>query len=236
MSIVLAGSAAFAKILKSRFSVPIILLGILGAAAVPREGLAACDIFPRAYVHTSAQTGQVAVTKDLSLDQITALAKEIGKTRNAAVLGFYIGRFQHQASATVETGPEARCTKHLRIEIDLQLIDRRIQVGRELLQQPCLLYAAVNHYEKKASADETVFARYVDAIAATLNSTPVLDDFAPIDEPGEVAIRRHAEQRVEALVDQSLPSLKSARNAAQLAVDTPEEMRLLGEACRKAAY
>lgn len=233
MSIAAFEFTAPTKVTRLRFAVPMVLVGLLGATAIPRVALAACGIALEASFRIHIQTGRVDVATDFSLGEISDQAKASGQASRTASLGFYIARFQHRVFAIVETGPEATCTRHLRINVDLQLVDRRIQVGRELLQQPCLLQAALGHYEKMSVADETVFAQYVNALAATLNSTPVMDDVVPNDRSLEDTLRLHAEQHAKALVNQTLLPLQEARSVALQAVDTPEERRLLGDACRK---
>jgi hypothetical protein len=112
-------------------------------------------------------------------------------------------------------------------------MDRRIELGRELEQDACLLAAALRHYEKKAKADEAVFARYVLAIATTLRATPLpainLTVGRSLDQPARTRI----EQWVDSLVEKSLQPFHDARMATQQAVDTPLELSRLAHACQR---
>ena len=113
------------------------------------------------------------------------------------------------------------------------LVDRHIEIGRELRQQPCLFEVARQHYEKKATADEMVFARYVAMVTTGLHSMPLPAMSVSTDHPPDAAAREQIKRWTTTLVEQNLQSFYDARIVAQEAVDTPEELKRLGQACEK---
>jgi hypothetical protein len=114
----------------------------------------------------------------------------------------------------------------------LLLVDRHIEIGGELKQQPCLFEVARQHYEKIATADEMVFARYVAVVTTALHSTP-LPAMSATDHPPDEAARKQIERWTTNLVEQNLQSFYDARIMAQQAVDTPEELKRLTQACEQ---
>jgi hypothetical protein len=69
------------------------------------------------------------------------------------------------------------------------LVDRHIEIGRELRQQPCFFEVARQHYEKKATADEMVFAQYVTVVTTALHTTPLPAMSGSTDDPTDEAAR-----------------------------------------------
>lgn len=193
--------------------------------------LAACEISSKGDIHVVAEPAPVKAATNFSLDQIAELAGGTGNAGAGKPLGFYTGRFLDTMSVSLETGPEVRCTRHVRIEIVMRLVDRRIEIGRELRQRPCLFSAAMQHYEKKAKADEVVFAQYVKSTAVTLEGTPLPAVAVQPDQPLDATSRMQIEQWVKTMVDQVQEPFHSTRLAAQQGVDTPQEMKRVSDAC-----
>jgi hypothetical protein len=92
----------------------------------------------------------------------------------------------------------------------------------------------VQHYERKAKADEIALARYIDSTAAALRATPLPAINIPADQPLDAASRTDLEAWVKTQVEPTLDAFHAARIAAQQAADTPEEMERLAQACTKA--
>ena len=95
------------------------------------------------------------------------------------------------------------------------------------------LWVARQHYEKKATADEMVFAQYVAVVTTALHSNPLPAMSASVDHPPDEAARQQINRWATTLVEQSLQSFYDARIVAQEAVDAPEELKRLGQACEK---
>ena len=115
----------------------------------------------------------------------------------------------------------------------MQLSDRHIEVGRELRHRPCLFTAALEHYEKKAQADETALARYATAFMTTLRSAPLPTVRLSSNQSLDEGARAQIEEWMTVLVNESLEALHEDRNAAQQAVDTPDELKRLERACER---
>jgi hypothetical protein len=215
-----------------RLSIASISLALILVIITSSAAVAACEMSPRADIQVIADPGSVAVATHFSLQQINRLADDMGYIGKGLRLGFYVGTLSDNVSATLEVGPETPCTRHIRLEVGLSLVGRRIEIGRELRQQPCLFSAALQHYKKKSNADESAFAQYVESTAATLRATPLPAVDIPPDRQLDDTSRRQLEQWVKARLDQSLTAFHEARIAAVQAIDTPEEMGQLAQSCR----
>jgi hypothetical protein len=123
------------------------------------------------------------------------------------------------------------CLPHLQIELHLRLAQRRIEIGQEVVKQPCLYDAVLEHYRKKADADEAAYKVYVAWVAAALRETAFSGQAANSDTGLDETVRTQARQWAKSIVDQGWDLAHGARVAAQRAVDTPEEMRRLAQAC-----
>jgi hypothetical protein len=75
-----------------------------------------------------------------------------------APLGFCISTVLHKVSVQVEPGPTARCGENTQIDLTLRLVNRRIEIGREIPQQSCRYPTVLRHYQKKAAADRAACA------------------------------------------------------------------------------
>ena len=210
-----------------------LMVGILVASEPTVTSAAACGVSPRADIQVVAEPGPVSVGSTFSLSEIDQLARETGYGGSGPRLGFYIGRFLHTVAIGLEPDLVTGCAERARVEVHMQLSDRHIEVGSELRQRPCLFTAALEHYEKKAKADEAALARYATAFATTLRSThlPAVNLFSTqsLDEDARAQI----EEWVTVLVNESLQALHEERNAAQQAVDTPDELKRLERACER---
>jgi hypothetical protein len=206
-------------------------LALVSVIITSSAAAAACDMSQRADVQVIAKPESVALATEFSLEQINRLARDTGYVGKGPRLGFYVGTFLDTVSATVEVGPETPCTRHIRIEVDMSLVGRRIEIGRELRQRLCLFSAALQHYKKKANADEGAFAQYVESTAAMLRATPLpAVDIRP-DGRLDGESRRQLEQWVKKRLGQSLTAFREARITAQQAIDTPEEIGRLTQSC-----
>jgi hypothetical protein len=209
-----------------------LMVGIL--ATEPTVTLAAaCGVSPRPDIQVFAEPGPVSVGSTFSLSEIDQLARETGYRGSGPRLGFYIGRFLHTISIGLEPDLVTGCGERMRVEVHLQLSDRHIEVGKELRHRPCLFTAAHEHYEKKAQADETAFARYVTAFTTTIRSAPLPTVNLFSNQSLDEGTRAQIEGWVTVLVNDSLEALHEERIAAQEAVDTPDELKRLERACER---
>jgi hypothetical protein len=211
-----------------------LMVGILATAEPTVTSAAACGVSPRADIQVFAEPGPVSVGSTFSLSEIDQLARETGYGGSGPRLGFYIGRFLDNISVGLEPDLVTGCEERVRVEVHMQLSDRHIEVGRELRHRPCLFTAALEHYEKKAQADETAFARYATAFTTTLRSTPLPTVSLFLNQSLDEDARAQIEEWVTVLMNGSVEALHEERNAAQQAVDTPDELERLERACERA--
>jgi hypothetical protein len=212
-----------------------VTLSLLLAVSLTHPASAACERGTRPAIHVVAEPTPVTVAADFSLSELSDLAHRAGGSEEHAPLGFYTSTVQQMVNVELGSGPAAACTASLRIELNIQLASRRIEIGREMQRQGCRYSAVLRHYQKKAAADSVVFARYVSVITSTLGTTPVPHVQMDGDDAGAVSGRQQLVQWVQDIVQQSLPSLQKARREAFQAVDTTDEMRQLAEACSQGA-
>jgi hypothetical protein len=202
-------------------------------ALMPPVGALACEGLPGTNIQIIAKSEPAVLASGLSLSEIDQLARHTGYVGKGPRLGFYFGHFSDTVSIGVEPEPKSNCAGHIQVEVHMLLVDRHIEIGRELRQQPCLFEVARQHYEKKATADEMVFAQYVAVVTTALHSNPLPAMSASVDHPPDEAARQQINRWATTLVEQSLQSFYDARIVAQEAVDTPEELKRLGQACEK---
>jgi hypothetical protein len=202
-------------------------------AVMPPAGALACEGLPDADIQVIAKSEPAVLTSDLSLSEIDQLARQTGYVGKGPRLGFYFGHFSDKVSIGVEPEPKSDCARHIQVEVHMLLVDRHIEIGRELKQQPCLFEVARQHYEKIATADEMAFARYAAVVTTALHSTRLPAMSVSGDHPPDEAAREQIKRWTATLVEQNLQSFHDARIMAQQAVDTPEELKRLERACEK---
>ena len=213
----------------------ILPLSLLFAVGLIQTAAAACEGYTRPSIHVIAEPAPVNVAADFSLSEISDLAHRVGEPHVQAPMGFYISTVLHYVSVQVEPSPTTACAEDLQIELTIQLASRRIEIAREIQWQPCRYWTVLRHYQKKAVADNEVFADYVNTVATNLRNAPMPMIQADMGDSSAAEARHQLEQWVEKVVDQNLQSLQKARRAAFQAVDTADEMRQLTESCSHGA-
>jgi hypothetical protein len=210
-------------------------LSLLLAVSLTRPAAAACEGGTRPSIHVVAESTSVSVAADFRLPEISDLARRVGEPLTMAPLGFYTSTVLHKISVQVEPGPTARCEENTQIDLTIRLVNRRIEIAREIQQQSCRYPTVLRHYQKKAAADRAAFATYVNTVVTALRSTPLPMIQADMDHASMAEARQKLEQWVEDVVDRKGQSLQQARRAAFQAVDTADEMRQLAESCSQGA-
>jgi hypothetical protein len=191
----------------------------------------ACESRVKTDVNIIAESAPVSVASDFSLSHIATLAHRAPHSAVQPPPGFYISTVVHKVSMQLEPGPTHACAGDLRIDVSIELTGRQIEIGREMTEQSCRYSAILRHYQKKAAVDSAVFTKYLDVVKAALHAAPLPTLQIGTDEDLSAATRQRIEQWVKKVVDQHLQSYQVARLLAMQAVDTPDEMRQLSEAC-----
>lgn len=192
--------------------------------------MSACPGPPRAAFDVVAVHGPVEISADLTLAQIAELANRTGRVGKHPPLGFYIGGFGSPVSADIGSLNEVDCSKPVQITVTLALANRRIEIGKELADKPCLFSVVRDHYRRHAASDDAVLAKFARALAPALRRVslpPLGHDPALAGED-----RRKVEQAVTSTVERGIPSLDAARANARNDVDTPEEIEKMKAAER----
>ena len=210
-------------------SVRLLSSGVLGGLLQAND--ARCAIPSTAEVHIVAQSSPASIDTNFTLDQIAGLARKFGDSNSRTPLGFYLGSFNDSVVVSLAHGPRSECTGRVRIDVRLQLTDRHIVVGHELAQQQCSFLAALNHYRKKAVADETTFAQYASALRTTLATISLPLEAIETEGIFYATGKSIVKKMVNDLIEHSVEPLHATRIASQKAVDTPDEMKRLAEAC-----
>lgn len=202
---------------------------LTAAAIITRIG--ACTGPPRASYDVTAAHGRVTISTELSLRQITDLARISGRVGKHAPLGYYLGTFGYQVSVHLDERNETDCSLPIQVSVSLMLLDRRIGIGKELVAWPCLFNLARAHYGHHATADDAALTELLVALRPVLErlALPGLRGRADYAEQD----RRGVEVAVKSAVDGLLEPFDAARAADR--VDTPGEIEALsGERCHRA--
>lgn len=162
--------------------------------------------------------GTVYEATDYTLAQINEMAHRTDRSGKHAPLGFYSSDFGYTISEPVH------------LAVTLMLSDRRIQIGKDLLAEPCLYALAREHYRRHAAADDVALSESTPAVEKSLQqvSLPRLQH----DATRAGADREKLQVAVRVAVDQTLAQLEAQRANAREAVDTPEEVKKLSGTCR----
>lgn len=204
----------------------ILLLGSILAAGAPAT---ACPAPPPVYVAVLMDVAAVATRTDFTLAQIEAMRQRAGGVDRHPTLGFYGHRFGYTVEVKPVRADDNNCVGSVQVSVHVVLSDRVIEIGRDLLDNPCLYGVAEAHYRRHASADDLMLRQYAQAIAPAVKAAqlvPPQPDFA-IDK-----VDRHAiEQLVRSTIDATLVPYDAARKAAQASVDTRTEAVKMATTC-----
>jgi len=185
-----------------------------GGAAWADNGSCAADA--QRHVEVDQDIKTVAVSTDFDLAAIDTMAAKFGASIARPPEGFYLGRFSYTMDTDPAEVPED-CSATVHIHLTLHLTERVIEIGRELLSQPCRESAEIEHYQRHATADAAVIARYAALIRDHLTAEPI--------KPGDLR------DWVGAIVERDIKSLNDDRRAAQNAINTPGEFAHIDGAC-----
>lgn len=205
------------------------MIAVLAAITVLATTASGCIQQPAIDFDVAAIHRPPSVRTDFDLKQLTAMAAATHRRGKHDPLGFYLGTFGYTIDVQFDRDEE-RCVREVAIRMAFSLIDRRIEIARDLREHPCLYKAALAHYMRHANADDRVFSQYVRRVEQALRTTP---NEEILDSPSTDGLD---ESRVKAAVtritEEVLAPFSAARDAAPDAVDTPLEVERLSSACR----
>jgi len=169
--------------------------------------------------------GRVDMATDLTLAQIAELADRTGRVGRHPPLGFYTGGFGLVVGTDISARSESGCSKPVRVAVKVMLVNRHIEIGRELVANPCLFSVVRDHYRRHAASDDaalTAFARKLAAALPRLSLPPLAHDPALAEED-----QHRVERAVASAIDPQLEWLDAARANARDQVDTDKEVEKL---------
>ena len=176
------------------------------------------------HVTVAGRHDKVTVRTDFPLDEIAAEAARSGKPVSHRPLGFYLGRVAYRIKWYEERPRIGDCPPVIRIQASLALVDREIEIGRELVADPCLYQRILLHYTKHASADEAAFDRFVETLRTALSDSSLLGSFRSLHRAQD---DNDIDKSMRTIIDRALRPLHETRTMFQNSVDTPQQIQLL---------
>jgi hypothetical protein len=183
----------------------------------------------RAVFSIQALHEPVDVGSNFTLSEIARLAEQTGWTGNHIPLGFSIARTGYALSLTVDAIAEAVCVEPVQVAVSIKLMDRHIEIAKDLAGDPACVPLARHHYILQAASNDAVLTQFMEELNSVLSqlTLPNLQhDVARADEDGE-----RIDQMIRAAIDRVWPSLSVAMRAAAAGVDSPDEIAGLVHAC-----
>jgi hypothetical protein len=190
---------------------------------------AACPTPPQTYVAVLMDESAVAIRTDFTLAQIAAMRRQVGGVDQHPNLGFYGHRFGYSVEVEPIAGAGKACVVSVRVRVHMVLSQRVIELGRDLLDSPCLLAVAEAHYRRHATADDRAFGQYAKAISPALSAAELLPQAT--DYAFDTFDPKPVEQRVRATIDTTLEAYKKLRQTAQNSVDSKSEAAKMVSGC-----
>jgi hypothetical protein len=187
----------------------------------------ACETLPDLHIAVTAPLDAAQVNSDYTLAEIAALAGRLHRDTNRELLGFYTGEFSYQIDIA-PAGDEA-CPARVEATVTLRLQYRLIEIGQEVVANPCLYPAALRHYRRLAEVDQQIVERFSARTAAMLTAAgPALKEIHPSHAEGRDAALR---EQIRGVVEQAIAPLHDARRDAQQAINNSAELSQLAHSC-----
>ncbi len=208
------------------------LPGNLRTAPRPETVLreAGCPAPAKAAFSLEALHEPVDVQMNFTLPEVIGLAEQSGWIGNHTPLGFSIAKTGYSVSLAVDTAVETACSDPIHVAVIVKLMERHIEVAKDLAADPNCLALARHHYILLAASDDAVltqFAEELNPVLSRLTLPNLQHDPARADED-----RTRIDQVIRTAIDRVWPSLPVAMRAAAKGVDTPDEIAGLAQACR----
>ena len=204
------------------------LMQTLALVALLPIGTAAgsCSELPTLLLEVQAKHKGVAVATDLSLAEIRDLWRRSGSPGIYEPFGFYTGGFT--SAVRVDVPDPGACPAQVRIIVSMLLTNRQIEIGRELLANPCLYTAAVAHYRLLAATDDTLFSAFSARMRVSIPNELRVHTAGAL--PTGIEGRSRIEETIKSALDSGYKSYQANLAVARDQVDAPGELRNL-QAC-----
>lgn len=197
-----------------------LLAGMLAASAMSN-----CSGPLRVSADVVSAHGPVETADDFPLAQLRDMAKRVGRTGKHEPLGFYSATLAHSISVNLDTRDADGCLTAVIITVRLALIDRHVEIAKELTATPCMFALARDHYARHAAADDAILTRFSRKLGAALQTGtfPMLQG-----DPGSADQDR---ETIQQMIEQQVDRLSEARSRERDEVDTPAEVAKLRAGC-----
>jgi hypothetical protein len=176
-----------------------------------------------------ASHGPVQEAANYTLAEISELAHRTRRSGKHAPLGFYLASFGYTVSVDVSVLSETTCSEPVHVTVTLMLFDRHIEIGKELVAEPCLFALARNHYRRHAGADDVVLLDAARAQEMALQQIPLprlQHDAALADED-----RQRLHDALTVAIDRTLASFDALSADARDKVGSFDEVKKLSSNC-----
>ena len=160
---------------------PVSLILVSAAALVVAS---ACPRPPPVRVHVVGRAHEMTTGTAFDLAQLRELSDRIGGRRKHPTFGFYVSRVFGETAVTIDNDRQDLCAGPVEIEVTINLGDRHIEIGRDLLNDICRFNAVASHYRHHAEADLNLLQRYVAVVTQTLAGAPLSDVIGAAGIPG----------------------------------------------------
>lgn len=205
-----------------------LLVLLVTAAAIPAANAESCD--GATSVGITVQQAPLSVRTDFSLTELNTMPMQRSQAFRHPVLGLYASRVGYRLT-DVSILPQAdggRCPR-IRVQAELVAVDRRIEIGSDLLSDPCRFDAALAHYRRHATTASLALQQF--AIVLPRQLQPQVNHYIasyPVrPATDDAALRNH----VSRLLDESVDAFSRSLGPIQADVDSPGEVRSLVTAC-----
>jgi len=213
----------------AKFAVAVLLLcGCLGASSAS----AAC---PPAHpaIEVEAGHGPLGEVVDVTLAQLARVTREQARPLRHPLVGAYtrsIGIVLNIEDEVDEIAGGLQCTVPEVVHVRLTLTNRAVHLPRDFAGDPCLLDLSRSHQRKHADADDALLDRLVARYPEDLRTRFATLTLEPA--PSKTAARLRMTEAARRVVQQQLDNYERDQAIrAGDAVDTPEEVARLSEAC-----
>jgi hypothetical protein len=179
-------------------------------------------------LNVSVQSPDLSVCTDFAADKRRAMAPQVPGPQRHPPLGFYKDAVGYRVALDARAGPDSPCPS-VGLDVRLVVVERTIEIARDLQATPCLFEAALRHYQRHAAVAASTLRKVAAALPDRL--TAELSREVPTGAENAAAFRRRAETRVNAVLTDAIAELSRKVAVLQADVDDPAEVAILAGSC-----
>jgi hypothetical protein len=188
------------------------------------QPIVACPEMRGVHLKLDLQQEAVTISNSLSLEEIRQLYDASGAKVAHQPFGLYTSTFYYRLE--VDPSYPADCAVGSQVRVTMVLDSRRIFLGRELGDRPCLRDAALSHYWRHAGANTQALLALSQRLQKAVGDQELLKALQTAG-PSMPAVERV----LRPALDRQLPQFDAENRELHAAVDTPAEVHRLEDAC-----